>query len=37
MYVVNAGPPDTVYLYYALDVEGVTLMGSLFLSSYKIK
>ena len=37
MYVVNAGPPDTEYLYYPLDVEGVTLMDSLFLSSYKIK
>ena len=37
MYVVNAGPPDTEYLHYPLDVEGVTLMDSLFLSSYKIK
>ena len=37
MSVVNAGPPDTEYLYYPLDVEGVTLIGSLFLSSYKIK
>ena len=37
MSVVNAGHPDTEYLYYPLDVEGVTLMGSLFLSSYKIK
>ena len=27
--VVNAGPPDTGYLYYLLDVEGVTLKGSL--------
>ena len=27
--VVNAGPPDTQYLYYQLDVEDVTLMGSL--------
>ena len=27
--VVNAGPPDTEYLYYPLDVEGVTLKGSL--------
>ena len=26
---VNAGPPDTEYLYYPLDVEGVTLKGSL--------
>ena len=25
----NAGPPDTDYLYYPLDVEGVTLKGSL--------
>ena len=27
--VPNAGPPDTEYLYYPLDVEGVTLKGSL--------
>ena len=27
--VVNAGPPDAEYLYYPLDVEGVTLKGSL--------
>ena len=27
--VVNVGPPDTEYLYYLLDVEGVTLKGSL--------
>ena len=27
--VVNAGPPDRECLYYALDVEGVTLEGSL--------
>ena len=27
--IVNAGPPDTEYLYYPLDVEGVTLKGSL--------
>ena len=27
--VVNAGPPDTEYLYYPLHVEGVTLKGSL--------
>ena len=27
--VVNPGPPDTKYLYYLLDVEGVTLKGSL--------
>ena len=27
--VVNARPPDTEYLYYPLDVEGVTLKGSL--------
>ena len=26
---VNAGPPDTEYLYYPLDVERVTLKGSL--------
>ena len=30
MSVVNTGPPDTEYLYYPLDVEGVTLKGSLF-------
>ena len=29
MSVVNAGPPDREYLYYPLDVEGVTLKGSL--------
>ena len=27
--IVNAGPPDTEYLYYPLHVEGVTLKGSL--------
>ena len=27
--VVNAGPPDTEYLYYPLDVGGVTRKGSL--------
>ena len=27
--VVNAGHPDTEFLYYLLDVEGVTLKGSL--------
>ena len=27
--VVNAGPSDTEYLYYPLDVEGVSLKGSL--------
>ena len=26
---VNAGPPDTDYLYYPLDVGGVTLKASL--------
>ena len=31
--VVNAGPPDTEYLYYPLDVEGATLKGSLLLAS----
>ena len=31
--VVNAGPPDTKYLYYPLDVEGVTLKGSLLPAS----
>ena len=25
--VVNAGPPDAEYLYYPLDVEGVTQKG----------
>ena len=29
MSVVNAGSPDTECLYYPLDVEGVTLKGSL--------
>ena len=29
MSVVNAGPPDTQHLYYPLEVEGVTLKGSL--------
>ena len=33
--VVNAGPPETEYLYYALDVEGVTLKGSLLPASRK--
>ena len=27
--VVNAGHPDTEYLYYPLDVDGVTQRGSL--------
>ena len=27
--IVNAGPPDTEYVYYPLHVEGVTLKGSL--------
>ena len=31
--VVNAGPADTEYLYYPLDVEGVTLKGSLLPAS----
>ena len=31
--LVNAGPPDTEYLYYPLDVEGVTLKGSLLPAS----
>ena len=30
MSVVNAGPTDAEYLYCLLDVEGVTLEGSLF-------
>ena len=33
--VVNAGPPDTEYLYYPLDVEGVTLKGSLLPANIK--
>ena len=31
--VVNVGPPDTEYLYYPLDEEGVTLKGSLLPAS----
>ena len=31
--VVDAGPPDTEYLYYPLDVESVTLKGSLLPAS----
>ena len=31
--VVNAGPTDTEYLYYPLDVEGVTLKGLLLPAS----
>ena len=27
--VMNAGPPDTEYLYYPLNVEGITQKGSL--------
>ena len=33
--VVNAGPPDTECLYYLLDVEGVTLKGSLLPANTK--
>ena len=33
--VVNAGPPDTEYLYYPLDVEGVTLKGSLLVADIR--
>ena len=33
--VVNADPPDTAYLYYPLDVEGVTLKGSLLPGNTK--
>ena len=29
LHVVNAGPPDTEYLYYPLDTDGVTLKGYL--------
>ena len=31
--VINAGAPDTEYLYYSLNVEGVTQKGSL-LAAY---
>ena len=31
--VMNAGPPDTEYLYYPLNVEGITQKGSL-LAAY---
>ena len=31
----NAGPPDTACLYYPLDVEGVTLKGSLLPASLR--
>ena len=31
--VINAGPPDTEYLYYTLNVEGATQKGSL-LTAY---
>ena len=31
----NSGPPDTAYLYYPLDVEGVTLKGSLLPASLR--
>ena len=31
--VVNAGPPDTEYVYYILDVEGVTIKGLLLPAS----
>ena len=34
--VVNSVPPDTEYLYYPLNVEGITLKGS-FLSTKKKK
>ena len=30
--VINAGPPDTEYLYGPLDIEDATLKGSLFLA-----
>ena len=30
--VVHAGPPDTEYLYYPLDMDGVTLKDSLLLA-----
>ena len=33
--VVNAGFPDTEYLYYPLDVEGFTLKGSLLPANAK--
>ena len=31
--VVSAGPLDAEYLYYPLDVEGITLKGSLLPAS----
>ena len=31
--VVNAGPRDTEYLYYLLNVEGVTIKGSFLPAS----
>ena len=33
--LVNAGPPDTEYLYYPLNVEGVTRKGSLLPAHMK--
>ena len=33
--VVNAGPPDTGYLYYTADVEGTTLKDSLLPDSIR--
>ena len=33
--VVNAGLPDTYYLYYPLHVEGVTLKGSLLAANIR--
>ena len=33
--VVNAGPPETEYLYYPLDLEGVTLKGLLLQAHIK--
>ena len=33
--VVDAGPPDTEYLYYPLDVKGVTVKGSLLPASVR--
>ena len=33
--VVNGGPPDTGYLYYTADVEGITLKDSLLPDSIR--
>ena len=33
--VVKAGPPDTEYLYYPLNVEGITQKGSLLAAQIR--